>query len=30
MSLNHVCIWDSKIGYRRITIDEAETAENFV
>ncbi len=23
MSLNHVCIWDSKIGYRRITINEA-------
>lgn len=23
MPLTHVCIWDSKIGYRRITIDEA-------
>lgn len=23
MSLTHVCIWNSKIGYRRITIEEA-------
>ena len=23
MSLTHVCVWDAKIGYRRITVDEA-------
>ena len=23
MPLTHVCVWDSKIGYRRITVEEA-------
>lgn len=23
MPLTHVCVWDSKIGYRRVTIEEA-------
>lgn len=23
MPLTHVCVWDSKIGYRRVTVDEA-------
>ena len=23
MALKHVCIWDSKIGYRRVSVEEA-------
>lgn len=23
MPLTHVCVWDSKIGYRRVTVEEA-------
>ena len=23
MPLTHVCVWDSKIGYRRITVEDA-------
>ena len=23
MPLTHVCVWDSEIGYRRVTVDEA-------
>lgn len=27
MPLTHVCLWESKIGYRRITVEEANERE---